>query len=261
MIRRPDAIEAGDPLWEQHWAGDRAARAKLIEHHTFIIDAVAKTLIRTVPHHVSLQELWSYGSPGLIRAVDTYDPAKGAFRTHAIVCVRSKILDEIRSQDWAPKSLRRKEKDIRTVERYLTSTLNRTPTAQEVADELGVSVEYVRTTLTAARHSTHRSLDEPMSSDPDFSLVDVAESTLRPVDEMAVMAACQHHVRRWLESQDTLTKTIWALYYYEEKTLTAVAVELGIPNAQVTEVHTQFIVDFLDVLKGLLTEESALAEG
>lgn len=253
-MTRIEAIEAGDPLWDMHWAGDRAARAKLIEHHTFIIDAVAKTLIRNAPLHVTLQELWSYGSPGLIRAVDTYDPAKGTFRTHAIVCVRSKILDEIRSQDWAPKSLRRKEKDIRTVERYLTNSLRRMPTVQEIADELGVSVEYVRTTLTAARHSTHRSLDEPTSPDSNVSLADTAEPSSRPVDEMAVMAVCQAEVGQWLRGQDTVTKTIWALYYYEGRTLTSIAAELGIPSAQVTEVHTQFIMDFLDVMKGMLTD-------
>lgn len=257
---RIEAIEAGDPLWDEYWAGNRAARAKLIEHHTFLIDAVAKTLIRNAPTHVTLAELWSYGSPGLIRAVDTYDPAKGQFRTHAIVCIRSKILDEIRSQDWAPKSLRRKEKDIRTVERALTNSLQRTPTVFEIAQELDVDVEYVRTTLTAARHSTHRSLDEPTVVGSTFSLADT-QTEARPVDEMAVMAVCQSRVRQWLEGQDTLTKTVWALYYYEEKTLTAISAELGVPSAQVADIHNRFIMDFLAVLRDLLTEDRVDSEG
>ena len=158
-------------------------------------------------------------------------------------------------------SLRRKEKDIRTVERNLTNALRRTPTVHEIAEELGVDVEYVRTTLTAARHSVHRSLDEPTTVGSNFCLSDTAETT-RPVDEMAVMAVCQTHVHRWLEGQDVLTQTIWALYYYEEKTLTSIAAELGIPSAQVTEVHTEFIMNFLGVMKSLLTDGATVpAEG
>ena len=256
MSTRPKSIEADDPLWARMREGDARARALLIEAPTFLIDAVAKTIIRSTPPHVTVEELWSYGAPGLIRAVDTYDPGKGLFRTHAVVCIRSKVLDEIRSQDWAPKSLRRREKDIRVAERVLAQRLKRTPTTHEIAVELELDDETVRTTLMAARHSTHKSLDETTGAGEEhtFTLADMAEAESVSVDESAVVSLWLERIAAWVEGQDELIQRVWAMYYYEQKTLVAIASELGMSTASVTDIHTQFSEAFMDEMKSMITE-------
>src|SRR5690242_5411000 len=105
----------------------------MITLHYFLLEAVAVTLKRNLPEHIEVEDLMSYGSLGLMRAIDTYDPDKGQFDTHAVICIRGKILDELRAIDWAPKSLRRKVRDMEKAAAILRRKHMREPTDEELA--------------------------------------------------------------------------------------------------------------------------------
>jgi RNA polymerase sigma factor for flagellar operon FliA len=97
--------------WARAQAGDETAREEIILEHYAFVQRVAGKMSRSLPAHVDKQDLVSYGTIGLIRALNNFDPKAGVeFETYAAPSVRSVILDELRKEDWAPRSLRRSQR-------------------------------------------------------------------------------------------------------------------------------------------------------
>ena len=119
---------------------DQDARRQLVEAHVRMVKYVAGRLAIGLPHYVEFGDLEASGLLGLIQAVDHFDPGRGIkFETYAIPRIRGAILDELRSQDWIPRSLRRKAKQLEGTYAELEARLGRPATDSEVAHALGWS--------------------------------------------------------------------------------------------------------------------------
>ena len=119
-----------------------ANRDQLIQEHAHLVDKIAKRIIARLPSNVELDDLKSVGIIGLIDAIEKYSDDKGNhFRVYAEIRIRGAIMDELRSQDWVPRSVRDRQNLIKKEYQKLSQHLGRSPSDQEMADGLEMSLE------------------------------------------------------------------------------------------------------------------------
>src|SRR3954468_764634 len=141
-----DASEI-ERLWARYKAdGERAIRDELIVHYSPLVKYVAGRVAVGLPQNVEQTDLVSYGIFGLIDALEKFDPSRGyKFETYAIARIKGAILDELRSIDWVPRSIRAKARAIEKAYSTLESQLHRTPSDTELAAELDLTDDQFQT--------------------------------------------------------------------------------------------------------------------
>src|SRR5205814_2861323 len=136
------AIELRD-LWRRYKAtGDIHARERLVVAYSPLVKYVSGRMASGLPAHVEEADLISYGLIGLINAIERFEPEREIkFETYAITRIKGAIIDELRSLDWVPRSVRARAREIERVHGKLEHRLHRAPTDDEMALELDMSVE------------------------------------------------------------------------------------------------------------------------
>ena len=137
MMARLDEDKVSE-LWGRYkYQGDKAARDRLILAYSPLVKYVAGRMSNGLPSHIEESDLISYGLLGLIGALERFDPDREIkFETYAISRIKGSIIDELRSLDWVPRSVRSKAREIEKVCAILENRLQRAPTDEEIADEL-----------------------------------------------------------------------------------------------------------------------------
>src|ERR687886_2038654 len=154
------AIELRD-LWRRYKAdaSDRA-REQLVVAYSPLVKYVAGRMSSGLPAHVEEADLISYGLIGLINAIERFDPEREIkFETYAITRIKGAIIDELRSLDWVPRSVRARAREIERVHGKLEHRLHRTPTDEEMSKELGITIEEFQESLMKISNSTVVALD------------------------------------------------------------------------------------------------------
>lgn len=247
-------------LWEAYArTRDAGLRNKLIETYYPMARRMAAKVWKTTPAQVELEDLVSMAVSGLIRAVEHFKPDQGvSFETYGPVTIRGGILDEIRAQDWAPRSLRRKMRDINRADEELQLMYGRAPSHDELALFLGIPVEEVVATLKATEATKWRSLDEPsVAADDDDSAAvsryDHLEDTSNPLpDSHSVASTVFHAVAQVLSQVPPQTAMVVTLYYYERLTMAEVSRIVGIPESKASQLHTNAMLVIRDVMTNTL---------
>ncbi len=245
-------------LWERYKNhGDRAARDRLILAYSPLVKYVAGRMGNGLPAHIEEADLISYGLLGLIGAVERFDPVREIkFETYAISRIKGSIIDELRSLDWVPRSVRSKAREIEKACAVLENRLQRAPTDEEIAAELGISVAEFQQSLTQISNTTIVALDELWSisgSDGDqASLIDTVEDP-KSQDPSRMLDLCEMKARlaAAIDALPTREKIVIALYYYESLTLREIGEVLGVTESRVSQLHTKAILR----LKGRLRDE------
>src|SRR5579871_4619248 len=160
-----DDVTAISGLWAEYKANNsRDARDRLILHYSPLVKYVAGRLSVGLPQNVEQSDLVSYGIFGLIDAIEKFDPARGyKFETYAIARIKGAILDELRSIDWVPRSVRAKARSLEAAYAKLEAQLHRTPTDEELAAELEVTDSQLQATLSQISFVGLVALDEMLS--------------------------------------------------------------------------------------------------
>ena len=138
-----------DALWDEYKRlQDQSLRDQLILHYSPLVKYVAGRVAIGLPQNVEQADLVSYGIFGLIDAVEKFDPRRGyKFETYAIARIKGAILDELRSIDWVPRSVRAKARQLEKSYAKLEGSLRRAPTDEELANELGITEEQLQNLL------------------------------------------------------------------------------------------------------------------
>ena len=181
---RPTA-ESAEALWRQ-WRDRRdvAARDRLVLSYAPMVKYLACRKVRELPAHCELDDLVSCGLLALIAAVDRFDPAKGAtFEQYAWTRVSGAIMDELRRQDWAPRSLRRSGRAIERTREEWQSRHGRTPTDEELSRELEISVADLHEQLEGLSRADLLSLNTPARGTEDSLPVEVGDTLEAPFGE------------------------------------------------------------------------------
>src|SRR5438270_12022801 len=155
------AIELQD-LWRRYKAsGDDRARERLVVAYSPLVKYVAGRMSSGLPAHVEESDLISYGLGGLISAIERFDLSREIkFETYAITRIRGAIIDELRTLDWVPRSVRARAREFERANMKLEARFQRAPTDDEMAGELGISLEDFHDALLQISNSTIVALDE-----------------------------------------------------------------------------------------------------
>jgi RNA polymerase sigma factor for flagellar operon FliA len=170
-------------LWRDYKeSGDERLRERLILHYSPLVKYVAGRVGVGLPPNIEQADLVSYGIFGLIDAIQKFDLERAIkFETYAISRIKGAIIDELRSIDWIPRSVRYKAREVEKAYAALEARLHRTPTEAEVAAELGIALEDLHTIFSQVSFVNVVALDELLTSGGEkgdkLSLVDTLEDT------------------------------------------------------------------------------------
>lgn len=234
-------------LWERYReSGSADVREKLILHYSPLVKYVAGRVGVGMPSNVEHADLVSYGVFGLMDAIDKFDVSKGfKFETYAITRIRGAILDELRSIDWVPRSVRSRARKIEKAIRALEQRLERAPTDDELADELGVTRDELDTMLSSVSMTSIAALDDAfvVGEGERISLKDTItdDSMVQPeehVDEVAMRGLLREAITRLSERE----QTVLGLYYFEGMTLAQIGGILGVTESRICQIHTKAVL-------------------
>jgi RNA polymerase sigma factor FliA len=250
------AIELKD-LWRRYKDdADEKARERLVLAYAPLVKYVAGRMASGLPSHVEEADLISYGLLGLISAIERFDPGREIkFETFAITRIKGSIIDELRSLDWVPRSVRTKAREIEKVNATLEHSLHRAPTDQEMADELQMSVEEFQESLVRISNSSVIALDELWTvsdaSGDQVSLLDTIQdpTALDPAREMDT-TEMKDRLADAIARLPEREKLVVALYYYENLTLREIGEVLGVTESRVSQLHTKAVLRLKSRLQG-----------
>jgi RNA polymerase sigma factor for flagellar operon FliA len=235
-------------LWEAYKGGNGPElRDRLILHYSPLVKYVAGRLAVGLPQNVEQADLVSYGIFGLMDAIDKFDLSRGfKFETYAIPRIKGAILDELRSIDWVPRSLRAKSRQIEDAYGKLEADLRRPPTDAELAGRLRWSEEQLQTALGQISFIGIAALDDVLSVGGErgesITLGDtIADTTQGPVAAFEVQEMRQllaEAINRMGERE----KIVLTLYYYEGLTLNDIGQVLGVTESRVCQIHTKAVL-------------------
>ena len=251
-------VEDAQTLWRSYRTrpGDKALRDRLILTYAPLVKYVAGRLGSGLPAHVDEEDLVSYGLLGLIGAIERYDPDRDVkFETYAITRIKGAIIDELRSLDWVPRSVRARAREIERAIAALEAKLHRPPTDGEIARQVGITVEELDDSLTDISRSSIAALDELWTvggaGGDQVALIDTIEDAEAPAPDSALAAtelkeALGEAITRLPERE----KLVVTLYYYEELTLREIGEVLGVTESRVSQLHTKAILRLKARLSG-----------
>jgi RNA polymerase sigma factor FliA len=250
------AVRAAEPSpVDDVWAAyleqpTRALRDRLVVHYTSLVRSVANRVAAGLPSYVEHADLVQCGIFGLIDAIERFDPQRcPRFESYAAQRIRGAIFDELRAQDWVPRSVRGRVRELERAQERLEGRLLRAATERELADELGVAVDELRSFTRQVQVISVEALEENSGgvselladeSAPDPMAIVQAHETLRQLS----MAVGQ------LGERD---RTVVRLYYLENRTLAEIGTLLGVTESRVCQLHSRLV----GRLRGRLEELAA----
>ncbi|HST33696.1 MAG TPA: RNA polymerase sigma factor WhiG [Solirubrobacteraceae bacterium] len=246
-------------LWRRYKSdGDNKVRERLVVAYSPLVKYVAGRTAAGLPPHVEEADLISYGLVGLISAIERFDLSRDIkFETYAIMRIKGAIIDELRSMDWVPRSVRARAREVERANAKLENTLQRAPTDQEIADELGITVDELNESLLAISHSSMVALDELWSvsdsSGDQVSLMDTIEDPNAPDPARSLdVGDLKDRIADSIAKLPEREKLVIALYYYENLTLREIGEVLGVTESRVSQMHTKAVLR----LRSRMQEES-----
>jgi RNA polymerase sigma factor for flagellar operon FliA len=252
------AIELQD-LWRRYKSsGDERARERLVVAYSPLVKYVAGRMSSGLPGHVEESDLISYGLGGLISAIERFDLAREIkFETYAITRIRGAIIDELRNLDWVPRSVRARAREIERINTKLEARLQRAPSDDEMATELGVTIDEFQETLLQISNSTIVALDELWNvqdaTGDQVSLLDTLPDREAPDPQQLVdQSELRDRIADAIALLPEREKLVVALYYYENLTLREIGEVLGVTESRVSQLHTKAVLRLRSKLQGEL---------
>lgn len=243
----PVAVEAGIvALWQSFGASrDQVNRDRLVMHYAPLVKYVAGRVGTGLPAHVDIGDLVQSGIFGLVDAIERFEPDRGLkFETYAMQRIRGAILDDLRAQDWVPRSVRSRAREVERAMERLESRLNRTASDAEVADELGITVEDLRDLFAQLQLTSVAALDELVAVGRGAG--SLAETLQDQHAEDPVTAMEDRENRRLLAEAiaqlGERDRTVVTLYYFENLTLAEIGRVLGVTESRVCQLHTRAVL-------------------
>lgn len=236
---------------------DRRLRDQLIMDYAPLIRFIAQKISSRLPSNVEIDDLISAGVIGLMDAIEKYDPSRdNKFKTYAEFRVRGAILDELRSQDWVPRSVRDKAKKIERTYSELEQRLGRTVTDVEISDALDISLDEYYVMISKVKAVTLLSAEEllsPMRQERKGLLEDLEAGGKNPFSQLKnknIRQLIKEHIKDLPEKQ----KLVLSLYYYEDLNLKEIGRILDVTESRVSQLHTQAVEKLRSKLKNILID-------
>ena len=220
-------------------------RPRLIQSHLPMVGLLVERMMSQVPSFLTRDDVTSAAMMGLIDAANRFDPARGVlFKTFAEHRIRGAIFDEVRKMDWFSRSLRDKQSRVSQAINQLEHRLGRAPEEDEIAEEMEISLEEYRETLSQIGHlgcvSLHETLDE--SEDGRDFLESLEDTEGKNPEEHLVEHELTRELAAHLEKLTEKERLVIALYYYEELSQKEIAEVLEVSEGRVSQLHSQALL-------------------
>jgi RNA polymerase sigma factor FliA len=266
--RRAPRTELADPatepgaLWgEYERGGARDHRDRLVLHYEPLVRQVAGRVGTRLPAHVEIADLIQAGVFGLIDAIERFEPSLGIrFETYAAQRIRGAILDELRAQDWVPRIIRNRARELAKVRESMEARLQRSATPAELAGELGVGPTEIRGILSQIRMISMEALDEWAAA--RGSTVTLAETLAQDDSDPVVVLEARETSRLLALSFSRLPerdhRVLW-FYYVENLTLAEIGRRLGVTESRVCQLRGRAVSRLREKFAELAGTSAALS--
>lgn len=222
----------------------KQTREELIVYYQFLVKGMARKFKVKIPSWISDDELISYGQIGLIKAVDRYDYEQGPFSSFASAYVYGAILDELRSQDWAPRGLRKDQRTLNSAFADLQKEDNAEPTDGQIAEYLDWTPAKVKTTRRKIQNSSHIDLTQAVPGQTVSN--DQVEGSV------AASSMCELFVEIFLGLPPE-NQIVLAHRYFLNETMAVVSETVGYPPTMVRQLHSDSVLKVFTLLKDSIT--------
>ena len=232
-------------------------RNQVIMDYAPLIKYIAQKIAARLPSNIDIDDLFSAGVIGLMDAIDKYDPSRdNKFKTYAEFRIRGAILDELRNQDWVPRSVRENNKREERARVELEHRLSRPATDKEVAEHLQISLEeyHERSGRTRVSMLSLEELGGAQAGDKK-SLLECLENpnSKNPFTQLKAKGV-RELIMKTVEELPEKQKLVLSLYYYEDLNLKEIGRILDVTESRVSQLHTQAVQKMRSKLKHLLQE-------
>jgi RNA polymerase sigma factor FliA len=250
-----------EALWER-WRvqGEPSARAQLLDRYLGLVYHAAREMMKRASREIEVQDLVSAGTVGLVQALEGFEPARGlAFSTYAVPRIRGSMLDELRSHDRMPRTVRARKRAISAARALLQNRTGRSPSESEVAGQLGIDLA----TLWRWEQDIDRralvALDQPTGTQGGEG--PLVESVADPEAEEPGAAITRDEalgeLRGAFDALPQRERLVLTLYYYEELNLRQIGEVLHITESRVSQIRTRALARMREQLHDDGSEEAA----
>jgi RNA polymerase sigma factor FliA len=216
----------------------RADRDRLLEQHAPMVKRIARHLMARLPETIQVDDLIQAGMMGLWEAIDKFDPAQGTpFESFASFRIRGSMLDEVRNNDWIPRSVHRKARQLSDAVREVEEREGRTAQDREVAEALEMSLDDYFRFLLEARGQRLVSLEALAGEDEADNLL-FGDGRHDPFAEIQLRWQLAHAIGRMPERE----RMVLSLYYVEELNLREIGDVMGLTESRICQIHSQALV-------------------
>lgn len=230
-----------DELWKSYkYNDDNDAKDELIVHYISLVKVIAGRLYVDYNHNVEYDDIVSYGIIGLIDAIEKYDITKAnKFETYANFRIKGSVVDQLRSLDWIPRSLRQKNREL---ENAISIVQNRTDgelSDKEIAKEMGISEADLNKLMGELSTFAIVSLEEKFENKNEFD-IQASYQDYQP-EKVMIDSSLKESLAEAVDKLGDRERTIISLYYYEKLTYKEISQIIGISESRISQIHTKAI--------------------
>lgn len=234
-------------------------KERLIIEYSPLVKYIAYRIAVRLPPHIEIDDLISAGTIGLIDAVEKYDPSRGIkFKTYSEFRIRGAILDELRSQDWVPRSVRQRANTIGNVYLELEQKIGRPATDEEMATALNLNINDFYETLKEAVGISLLSLEGLGGTNRQGERRNILECLSGGADDDPQDSARYREIKNIIaKSIDRLSQNeqlLISLYYHEELTMKEIGEILNVTESRVSQIHTKAVLKLRAKLRKFMEE-------
>ena len=242
---------------------DPQVKDQIIVEYAPLVRFIAQKIAARLPANIEIDDLVSCGVIGLMDAIQKFDSTRdNKFKTYAEFRIRGSILDELRSQDWVPRSVREKSKQLEKAYAKLERELGRPATDEEMCTELECSMT---------------DFHEMVNNSKSVSLLNIDDSTsFSRGDKKLMMGLLEHRrssnpfsavnykraqtlIKQGIKSLPEKQRLVLSLYYFEDLNLKEIGQVLDVTESRVSQLHTQAILKLKAKLKNDFESHEDLA--
>jgi RNA polymerase sigma factor for flagellar operon FliA len=233
-------------------------KEQIVLEHTALIRYIVNRIAVRLPSHIDLDDLQNTGVIGLMDAIDKYDPEKNCkFKTYAEFRIKGAILDQLRSLDWVPRSIRQKSRRLEQAYSEVEQRLGRAATDGEIAQSLGIELEEFHFLLNQVRGISMVNLDELRSGgDPDQPAYGDIFEDVKSENPFASLKSreLRQAVAECIGALPEKERLVISLYYYEDLNMKEIGNVLGITESRVCQIHTKAVQRLRSKLRTVLQQ-------
>jgi RNA polymerase sigma factor for flagellar operon FliA len=240
----------------KHGEVPQPLKEQIVLEHTPLIRYIVNRIAIRLPSHIDLDDLHNTGVIGLMDAIDKYDPEKNCkFKTYAEFRIKGAILDQLRSLDWVPRSIRQKSRRLEQAYSEVEQRLGRAATDGEIAESLGIRLDEFHFLLNQVRGISMVNLDElRANSDSDQPIYGDIFEDVKAENPFASLKSreLRQAVAECISGLPEKERLVISLYYYEDLNMKEIGNVLGITESRVCQIHTKAVQRLRSKLRSVL---------